>query len=298
MSAYRKMVPTAILLTIGAFAATPSIGATTVGSGAYGISVRLNVANALGATVGPLASVSDLTGSPVYSDNTHLLNAGSNTAVLATTGSGLNVNSLRFALTTGVMNTSATGGPLPSAQSADASALVDGLNFSLINYLLNTPILSVFSLTAATLNSTANANGTPAANVGGTAGITNLNLTVAGLSLIADSNVFANAPANTDLLGFLNLAPITGLSIIVNEQIRPVTNNAAGARITTNALHVIFNGFPIIGGQALRGDVIVSQSRAFIESANSPTPEPAVWAQMIAGFGLIGMVTRRRGVAA
>ncbi len=249
-------------------------------------------------TVGPLASVSGSTAAAAYGPTAHLLNAGTNAGLLASSDSGFSLTTLRYALSTGVIDTLATGGPFPGSPFSDASALVNGLNCSLKTDILGVPLLNVFSLTASTLSSAAHAGATPGASVSRSGGITNLSLNVAGLDLIANSNAFVNAPDHTDLLDFLKLTPITGLSIIVNEEIIPTTNDAAGARITRNALHIIFNGLPIIGGQVLRGDVIVSQSRAFIESANSPTPEPAVWAQMITGFGLIGFVTRRRRCSA
>ena len=297
MQFYRKVAISAVALTFSAISA-PASATTVVGSGAYGVSVGLSVLNVANVTVGPLASVTGATAASPYGPTAHLLNAGVNTALLASTGRGLNLTTLRYALSTGVIDTSATGGPLPASTFSDASALVNGLNFSLKTDVLGVPLLNVFSLTASTLRATAHAGATPGAAVSSSGGITNLTLNVAGLNLIANSNAFVNAPDNTDLLGFLNLAPITGLRIIVNEVITPSTNNSNNAQITRNALHIIFNGLPIIGGQLLRGDVVVSDARAFIESANSATPEPAIWAQMITGFGLIGFATRRRRVAA
>lgn len=294
MVGYRKFsIPVALLLGV---AAAPAMASTVVGSGAYGISVDLSVLNsAITAGVPPLASVSDLTADTSYSDAGHLVNAGVNSFTLASVA-GLGVTNARLGVSSGVIDTTATGGPIPASQLSDGTALVNNFNLSIATYLgaSVTPLLTLLSLSADTIGSTAHASGTPSAGVSGSSRITNLTLTVAGINLVANSNLLLSAPANTDLLGFLHLAPITGLRIIVNEQILPTSNDASGARITTNALHFIFAGFSLIGGKAIRGDVIVSQSRAFIESANSATPEPAVWAQMIAGFGLIGLASRRR----
>ncbi|MDO6416905.1 PEPxxWA-CTERM sorting domain-containing protein [Sphingomonas sp. BIUV-7] len=88
-----------------------------------------------------------------------------------------------------------------------------------------------------------------------------------------------------------------GHRVVLNEQI--LTENMSGdafvRSLTTNALHIRFTGYAI-PGSALSGDVIAGQSRVSV-STTADVPEPATWAMMMLGFGLIGATIRRRGVS-
>jgi len=81
-----------------------------------------------------------------------------------------------------------------------------------------------------------------------------------------------------------------GYRIVLNEQIftDETTGGATVRSLTTNAYHVTFTNY--IG--SLSGDVIAGQSRVSVTTAGE-VPEPATWAMMIAGFGLIGAALRR-----
>lgn len=126
----------------------------------------------------------------------------------------------------------------------------------------------------------------------GTSSIEGLTLTGSALGgLVIDGNAFANAAPNTELINLL------GLRVVLNEQF-PSGNGVTTAGIATNALHVSFLNF-LLGTSLLNGDIVVAHSQAQISGvAAAAVPEPAVWLQMIGGFGIVGFFARRRKVLA
>ena len=256
-----------------------SANATTViRSGAYGVQVKLSVLSVVKAQVGPLASTDGIAGTGYDT-----------TGTLASLNQTLGLGALTgLKIGTGLMTTGAES-VFPLTPTGDADALVNGLNLS-----LTAGRISSLGLTANTLTSHSEVEGVDAASATGTSKISGLKLTVLGINLInLGASEFITAPANSNLLSLLGLNAISGLNIIVNEQIPLAGSNAKYAGITTNALHLIFSNF-LLGTDRLYGDVIISSTRAYIDNANSATPEPATWIQMITGFGLIGVAARRR----
>jgi hypothetical protein len=120
----------------------------------------------------------------------------------------------------------------------------------------------------------------------GSSVFSNLSLTVLGvptLSLGVNAQVGANFAAY-DLLG---------LKVTLNEQ-QASSNGSSFQSLVTNALQINCSDF-LTGGRTVTGDVIIGQSRASTDfSPLDPLPEPAIWLQLITGFGLTGMVVRKR----
>lgn len=118
-------------------------------------------------------------------------------------------------------------------------------------------------------------------------------------SLTINGSNFANlsgfAP-NTDLLGALSLPSITGVSLIVNEQIQ-TGDCITICKIETNGLHIVFDG-GLIGGLLVQGDIILAHSEARLTATAPVVPVPAaVW---LFGSGLLGLVgvARRKTIRA
>ncbi len=295
MRAYLKVVIASTLL--AGVSVTPAMAVTTVSSSAYGISVNLQLASLAAVGIGPIAGVGGSTTGPSYSFDGTVASLTAQNYTLGTVGiPPLNIVTISSILNigTGLLETSAIGGPLPASQTAGATASVNNLALSLSTLTSLGVGLPILSLGADTLTSSADVNGTP--NAFGDASINGLTLSIAGVPITIGANAFVNAAPNTDLLGFLNLNAISGLSIIVNEQIE--TSGPGTAGITVNALHLIFNDF-LIGTRLLKGDIVISHSEALISDAVA-VPEPATWLQMIAGFVAVGWMARRsrRRVAA
>lgn len=99
----------------------------------------------------------------------------------------------------------------------------------------------------------------------------------------------------------------------------PNTNRNSGVRVYDLDFNLLFNGAPVFPGQTAltvalgqssnRGLILQWGPDAFnggidnltftVRSNDTPViPEPATWALMIAGFGLVGVAARRRTVAA
>ncbi len=103
--------------------------------------------------------------------------------------------------------------------------------------------------------------------------------------------VFSNPAANTVALSLL------GLNITLNEQLTSQT--ADSIFMTTNAVHIALDDY-LFNGRLLTGDIILGQSKASVTGyvpAVVAVPEPASWALMIGGLGLVGVSMRRRKTA-
>lgn len=122
------------------------------------------------------------------------------------------------------------------------------------------------------------------------------NTTITGITLGGSSFVNLNNLApNTNLLGFLGISNLTGISIIANEQFVFGDGGVLGApciaqcRQVTNALDISFNN-GLIGGLLVNGNIILGHSEAKLSAVPLPA---AFW---LFGSGLMGLVgvSRRR----
>jgi hypothetical protein len=145
---------------------------------------------------------------------------------------------------------------------------------------LNITFDSVFSLTATTISSTSSVDGTPSAT--GSTTLTDLQITVLGNTVSIPVN-----PTPNDVIFSL-----AGLSIVLNQQIPEATESAG---ITTNAIAIDFNSFPV-GLNLIHGGVDVGQSMASIDVTS--VPEASTWAMMVlglAGLGAAGYLRKTTG---
>lgn len=272
-----------VILAISTFGlVNPASAAVTIISGAHGLYSDVKVLNTVGVTVGPLAHVSGTT-SPGYDNNGSVasVNSAVDLGVVSLVSAGLTLG-------TGVITTNATANGTNPNDSSSGSGYsdVDNLAVSLFTRVLGVTTTTL-GLTADTITSQ-----TSVVRIGeintlvGSSVFSNLSLTVLGaptLSLGANAQVGANFVAY-DLLG---------LKVTLNEQ-QSFSNGSSFQSLITNALHINFNNF-LLGGRTVTGDVIVGQSRASIDfSLVDAVPEPAIWLQLITGFGLAGMVVRKR----
>lgn len=259
-------------------AAAPVSAATTISSSAYDVSVNLSLLNLVGVGVGPF-SKSMGSGTVAYSDSDSFAGADETLNVGA-----LGLTGVRQTLDTGLLLTSAQSS-LP-VQSGSAAATVNELSARLGTVFLGS-FTSLVSISAGEVISRSRVGANGGANASGFSSIAGLTISVATLGVIANNATFINPDPNTVLLDAL------GLRIVLNEQTPLGAQTATSAGISTNAIHLIFNSFSI-GGGLLSGDIIIAHSEAQIGDAVGSVPEPATWAQMILGFGLIGLVARRR----
>ena len=270
----------ALLGGIAILATSAPAAAVTVVSNAFGLSVNLNVTPAITASVGPVASTGG-TAAPAYSTNVQV--ASVNQALGLGSSLGLTFGQ---GVSTGVLVSTASS-PFPVTPTGTATSTVNNLALGLTSQAPLAAPLSLLSIGATTLTSTSSVDATGMPTRLGTSSITGL--TVSGLALgglVVNGSLFANAAPNTELINLL------GLRIVINEQFGSAS--PTGAAIATNAIHIGFTNF-LLGLNLLNGDIYVAHSDAAITGVQAGTvPEPAVWAQMIAGFALVGLHARRR----
>lgn len=265
----------------GLCAAVPAAGATTISTGAYGVFSDVRVLNTVGVTVGPVAAVSGTT-APGYNID------GSVAAVASTVDLGiLSLVSAGLQIGTGVIlsNASANGTTPLDTSSGSSLVVVDDLAVSLFTRLLGITTTTL-GLGADTITSQ-----TQVVRIGeintltGQSILSNLNLTVLGIPTLS---LGANAQVGPNFVAY----DLLGLTVVLNEQIATTSGNTQS--LVTNAIRIGFNDF-LLGGRTLTGNLIIGQSRASITAMPTiAVPEPGVWLQMIAGFGLTGLLVRRR----
>ncbi|GGE20572.1 hypothetical protein GCM10011529_29050 [Polymorphobacter glacialis] len=247
--------------------------ASTISTSAYGITSDVKVVGTVGVTVTPKAAVS-ATGTPAMNVNGGLVS-------LKTSVDLGDLLSLR--LGTGIITT--------GAKADNASLGVDTLNMgsSTVNDLginLGTvlPLIGLNATTVTSVTSIKLINNI--ATLTGKSVLSNLALSLLGPVPIFTLGANAEVAPNFVAYDFL------GVKLILNEQIATRSGNTLG--LTTNALRLQLSNYAV-GAKLLTGSVTVGQSHAevFIDTLG-PIPEPAVWLQMIAGFGLTGLVVRRR----
>lgn len=263
-------------------AVVPAQAATTISSSAYDLRVNLTLLSLVGVSAGPFSQASG-SGSTAYSDSDSFAGVDETLNLGA-----LSLVGVRQTLDTGLLLTSAQSS-LP-VQSGSARATVNDLSTRLGTVFLGN-FTSLLSINASEVVSRSQVGAIGGANASGFTSIAGLVISGAALGgLVIDGSAFVNPDPNTILLDLL------GLRIVLNEQTPIGAQTATSAGISTNAIRLIFNSFSI-GGGLLSGDVIIAHSEAQIGDAVGSVPEPATWVQMILGFGLIGLVARRRKTA-
>ena len=168
---------------------------------------------------------------------------------------------------------------------------INGLGVNLITKAPLLPSLTTLGLTADTINST-----TTVTRLGNSVLFTGTSV-FKNLHLELRSLLNFGLAANAQVLPNTVLIDQLGIRIVLNEQIVGGNGDTSQA-LTTNAIDIRLNNY-LLGGRSLTGNLIVGNSYASIDidDAIIPTPgvpEPAVWLQLIAGFGLTGAVLRRR----
>lgn len=284
----------AMVFTLALLSAQAASAVTTISTSAYALFSNVRALSTVGVVVGPIAPTSG-TASPAYDATNQVvdLTADIDLGVLALVRVGL-------ALDTGVLSSRSTAnGLLPGdTTTGSATANVEDATVDLFTTVqsiipfvpdVTTTFLGI-GADSITSSASVTRTGATTASFAGNSTLTNLDLLVLSL-LQFNLGASGAVAANTTLLD------IPGLTIILNEQI--LDTNGLEQSITVNALRASFDDI-ILGGQIIVGDLIISSSRAEIrfEPGDPGVPEPAIWLQLITGFGLAGTAVRRRRAAA
>lgn len=278
----------AIVLTGAALFAMPAQAATMASSSAYGAKANVGI---LGNSVAVLAEVAPVSGSaPAPYDNSNtVLGVNQNFTLV----NGVLVDVVQH-IGTGIITTSASSA-YPGALTATSSAQIAGLSFGLNTQLTFPPItLASIGIAADVISSTTTVGAGPGGLWGaGSSTLAGLDLTGSLLgALDIDVGALVNAAPNT-------LIDLGAISLLFNEQ-GEILDGDSGIFRFTNAIHISLSDF-LFDGNLLNGDIILGHSQASITGyeptvtpPTSPVPEPASWAMMILGFGVVGLMARRR----
>ena len=249
--------------------------APSVSSFSTGLAASLTVADLVTVGVGPIAYASG-TATPPYSVNSTLLSADvSGDLLLGSLGT-----------TTGVIVDTASSN-YPTTLSGTATSTVNGLGSNLSLALLG----SILHISATTLTSTSTASDFGSLSLVGSSEIENLVISgtaLSGPAITLNASALAAVPVNDILVN------IAGLVIVANYQ-SPIYDGAVLDGIQTTALAIGLNDFAY-GTGLLSGTILIADSGASIAGAPASiaTPEPASWAMMLIGFGVLGGVARGR----
>ena len=276
------------LTLVGALiAAGPAAAAVTAESSAYGVKAQVNVLDKL---VDLKAGIGSSSGTaPAPYDNS---NSVANVAVganLTTKVLGLPVVNAKVGIGTGLINTNAQS-DVPNSLGASASATIDdlGVNFTPLN-LLGLDLVSL-NIGASAISSTTQVGVGPDGLWGsGSSYLADLDISGGLLGLLhLDLAALAHAGPNTAI----NLGAI---SLIINEQQQTLTDSSIS--FFTNALHITLSDY-LLNGHVLNGDIIIGHSEAslygYVPASPPAVPEPATWAMMLLGFGMVGGAVRQR----
>lgn len=282
ISLFRPIILSFVILASSSHA----LAVTTISSSAHAVSSTVKVVGTVGVAVGPLAATSG-TASPAYDADSSVASLDTEIAlgVVGGTRAGLG-------LETGLLTSNSTAnGTLPGdTTSGSAMAQVNDLGLDLFTKISILPAITTLGLGADTITSMTSVNrvGTGAVLVGSSV-FENLDLQLLGL---LNFGLGVNAQVSPNFV----LVDALGLRIVLNEQI--VGGNGGDFQsLTTNALNIGFVDY-LLGGRLLTGNVIIASSYAEIRFDDpdpvGAVPEPAVWLQLVTGFGLTGFAVRRR----
>lgn len=272
-------------------ATTSAMAVTTIQTSAYALFSDIKAASIVGVAIGPIAATSGL-GAPAYNANNSVASLNANVAlgVVGVTTTGLHIG-------TGLLQSTSSANSTPAGNTTygSASSQVDNLGVDLFTKVLTAVSLTTLGLTADTVSSTTTVQRIGASTVfTGTSQFEDLSVKL--LSLV-NFGLGANASVVPNTVLINNL----GIKITLNEQIAG-GNGVTMQSLTTNAISIVLTDY-LIGGRLLSGHLIIGNSKAQInyDDINNPpetgvVPEPAIWLELIAGFGLTGGIMRRRAV--
>lgn len=269
------IIGSAIALSLPAAAQASTEIATT----ARGLFSNVRVVGQPLTLVGPIASVSGRT-SPGYNL------AGGVASLSSAVGLG-NVSGVTATLgiNSGAIATAASAdGTTPAdTTSGSGSAQLNNLAITLFtnNGGSNTNILS---LTANQVQSqTGISTAGQIASLSGQSIFTTLNLTIDGNAILS---LGSNAQVAPNFVAYNS----GGLKVTLNQQSVSLFDNTR--LLVTNAIGIGLTNY-LLDGRTVSGDILIGQS--IVEYGGSdPVPEPATWAQMLAGFGTLGLAMRQR----
>jgi hypothetical protein len=281
-------------MTLALLIAGPAAAVTTITTSGYAFFSNVRVANVVGVTVGPLAGSSG-TASPGYDNSASVASLDTNVGLgtVAGVAAGLEVD-------TGLLTSRSTANGVNPGDTTTGTgrSQVNDLSLDLFTRLGVLPRVTTLKLTADTITSSTIVT------------LSGSSATLTGRSVFEDLDLRVLSLLNVDFGANVEFAPNTvlldalGLRIVLNEQI--VGGNGGSMQsLTTNAINIGFDNY-LLGGRLLTGNIIVANSFAgivvdpavVVDPPVSGVPEPAVWLQMILGFGLAGLVVRRRQAAA
>lgn len=238
-----------VFIALGFFLHAPVQAANSGSGSAYGLSADLSLLPLLGsvstANVPPTPSVSG-SAPPDFNKSQTVANVNVPVLGLVTIGTGLITVSTQSTL---------------AANSVTSNAQVDNLGIN----------LTLVGLTAdvVTSRATASCSGSNVSYSGSTE-ITNPKGTVGAL---LGAIIPTNPPPNTHLLALLGLdtlTTLTGIDIILNEQV------LAANTFTVNGIHIHLSDAGLFGllGGVVNGDVYVAQSKVSMDACTAPSAVP------------------------
>lgn len=270
---------------IGAAAAFGLAGAAQatleISTTARGLLSNVRVVGQPATVIGPVAPVTGRT-SPGYALN----NSAASLAAMVGLGNQNGVTA-RLTLGSGAIATaaSANGTNPADTTTGSASAQVNDLEIGLATTFLgvSTPVLSLSADRVQSLTSGSKVG--QITTLAGQSIFSGLNLALLGLPVLV---LGSNAQVAPNFVAY----DVGGLKVTLNQQF---ASNFDNTRVLiTNAVGISFTNY-LLDGRSLSGTVTIGQSLAeFVGNAGDPVPEPASWAQLIAGFALVGFVQRRQ----
>ena len=273
---FRQIIIGAIAVFGLASAAQATVEIATTGRGLFS---NVRVVGQPLTLVGPIASVSGRT-SPGYSLNGGAASLAASVALGTVSGITATLD-----LNSGAIATSASAnGTTPANTTAgSASAELNNLAISLFTSNGGAPT-SILNLTANNVQSQ-----TSVSKVGMVTSLTGqslfstLNLSINGSSVFSLGN---NASVAANFVAYNQ----NGLKVTLNQQFTSTYDNTRV--LITNAIGISFTNY-LLDGRSLSGSITAGQSIAEFVSSD-PVPEPASWAQLLAGFALAGAAARWR----
>ncbi|WP_026091012.1 PEP-CTERM domain protein [Sandarakinorhabdus sp. AAP62] len=270
-----------IIGAVAAFGLANAANATVeISTTARGVFSNVRVVGQSAFLVGPNAIVTGRT-SPGYSLN----NSVPSLAAIVGLGNQ-NLVTATLSLNSGAIATAASANGTTPANTTSGSASSEINNLAISLFTIGGAIPNVLSLTADQVQSvtTVTKAGLVTTNTGQSL-FDNLALSING------SNVFSTGSNAQTAVNFVAYDQ-GGLKVTLNQQF--ASNFGDTRTLITNAIGISFSNY-LLDGRSLSGTITVGQSLSeFIDSAGDPVPEPAGWAQMLAGFAMAGSAARRK----